>query len=259
MDGKSKEKDQIDVNFESHPPIETDSDNVARLLRQTFIKFVDCHSLAEHIVKLKDISQVICLEGVDEENVGEDEEPDDDIYGVTSVIDLREEASKDSVNGQLRKFLSDRSSHVKELLDSKVGVGLIINERYINLPPQLALPTLENLTKNLEESGYSYLILVSKILIKSKDRKESELPNKKAKSSKQFDDEPLVFVNSEEEIIFEQADKFSDLDVSSYGDENATWSFSNSTKYIPHRRIMIFEYQKWPTILKLLREELSIK
>lgn len=251
--------DSIVLNFEHHPPIQSDSDNVARLLRQTFMKFVDCQSLAEHIVDLKDLTTVICTEPMDEENLGEDEEPDDDIYGVISIVDLSKEATKGSVHEQLKKFLSEKSQHVKELFESNVKLGLIINERYINLPPSLALQPLEELTKNLEESGYTHLLLVSKILIKSRDKKESQLPSKKAKSSKQPDDEPLVFVNSEEEIIFEQADKHSDLDVSSYGDGNATWSFSNSTRYIPHRRFTVIDCKKWPTILKLLKDELSIE
>lgn len=262
MDDKNQ---TIEVNFESHPPIESDSENVARLLQQTFLKFVDCQSLAEHLVGLKEISQVICLEATDEENISEDEVPDDDIYGVTSIVNLSvvDESNKDGIHQQLKKFLSEKCPDIKDLFaDSKNKLGLIINERFMNLPPQLALPTLENLTKHIQDTSYSHLIFVSKILKKCRNRANSNAPNKKAKSSKSSnqtdDEEPLVFVNSEEEIVFEQSEQHIDLDVSSYVDENATWSMSNSTKYIPHRRFMILKQQAWSTLLKSLREELSV-
>lgn len=264
---------QVDINFESHPPIEDDINGVAALLRQSLLQFVDCHSLASYLISLKETTQVIAQEAPEEENVSEDDEPDDDIYGVVSVIDLSasKEANKEVKSEQvdakkkLLKFLKEKCPKLKESLDddSAIKYGMIVNERYINLPPQLALPTFKALTQNLESSKFTHLIFVSKILMKARNT-DTKLPSKKLKTSEQpsastnlAQDEQLVFVNPEEEIIFEKCDYHSDLDVSAHCDENATWSFSSDVKYIPHRRICVVDYKKWPEIIKSLEKELS--
>lgn len=280
MDSKDKLKEEdssVNVNFESHPPIESDTEPVARLLRQTLLHFVDCQSIAEQLIKLKDITQVIAIgneqlgdgdEKTTDKDEEDDDEPDDDIYGVTSVINLNPKDAHETTK-QLIKFLESKFLPFKELREEAAKMNcskfaLIINERYINLPPQLALPTLQNLTKHLEDEQYSHIIFVIKILLKSQDRSnETKVQNKKAKisssssSQKKSESEPIIFVNPEEEIIFEASDQHADFDVSGHCDENATWSFSNETKYTPHRRILIINRDKWPEILRSLDNELK--
>lgn len=263
MDSKNIEDQKVEVNFESHPPIETDLHGISALLRQTLLQFVDCNGLARYLLELKDTTQVIALEEPDEENMDEDDEPDNDIYGVSSVIDIPANRCKeDSQMGarvELAKFLMDKNPHVKDLLSANDGSSklcVIINERYINLPPQLALPTLKSLSEHIDREKFTHLIFISKILVRSKQR-GSTLPSKKVKSPSTSSDEALVFVNSEEEVIYENCENHSDINVSSLCDENATWSLNNDTKYIPYRRIMVVKQEKWPTILKLLDKELS--
>lgn len=275
VEQKSLKDQKVDVNFESHPPIEDDLNGVASLLRQSLLQFVDCNQLASYLVNLKDTTQVIAQETPEDENVSEDEDPDDDIYGVVSVIDLPTSPKVETTNksnksqhldtrNQLLKFLKNRCPKLKEALtsDGTHKYGLIVNERYINLPPQLALPTLKALTETLDEAKYTHLIFISKILVKDRHR-ETKLPSKKTKSSggqssgASSQDESLVYVNSEEEIIFENCAYHTDIDVSAHCDENVTWSFSSDIKYIPHRRIMVVNYEQWPKILKALEEELK--
>lgn len=265
MDAKEPDSERIDVNFESHPPIEDDLDGVAKLLRQTFLQYADCSSLARYLIDLKDTTQVIALEAIEGENASEDDEPDDDIYGVTSVIELvtKNSGNKSQVEAhkQLTRFLTEKSSAVGSLLDSTDvpnKLGLIINERYINLPPQLSLPTLKNLTQHLDKSQFSHLIFVSKILLKSRSS-ETKLPSKRTKSgeSSKQQAEPIIYINPEEEIVFDNAKSHSDVDVSAFCDENSTWSMGSDVKYIPHRRIMIIDYKDWPKIMSGLEEELK--
>lgn len=266
MSSKSSEDQKVDVNFESHPPIDQDAEGITNLLKQTFFQQVDCNALSQYLISLKEVTQVIALESPDEENTSDDEEPDDDIYGVSSVIDLETNDSKDDphleVRRDLMKFLQDKSPKVKELHDQKekTHLALIVNERYINLPPLLSVPTLSNLTHHIVESKFTHLIFVSKILVKSK-AKETELPSKKMKStgqsSKSAAAEPLVYVNAEEEIVYESSLHHTDYDVSSLCDENHTWSFSSDVKYTPHRRIMIVDAKNWSNLLENLEKELN--
>lgn len=269
---KKVEDEQVDINFESHPPIDEDLDGIATLLKQTLLQFVDCHSLAKYLVKQKDLTQVIAQEADDTEAEGttsEDDESDDDIYGVSSVIDLPldkcrgDEPSFES-RAQLLKFIKEKCPEFERMLNeahekgTDLKICMIVNERYINLPPQLSLPTFKTLTDSIKDLGYTHFIFISKILLRSRNT-NTKLPSKKSKStsSSAQNTEPLVFVNPEEEIISEQSDHHTDIDVSAHCDENATWSFSSDIKYIPHRRIMVCDCKKWPEILKLLEKELS--
>lgn len=275
MGTKAGNDESVDINFESHPPIDDDLNGVAALLRQSFLQFVDCQSIAAHLITLKDTTQVIAQESPEEDNVSDDEEPDDDIYGVVSVIDLPisrsdhitqdEQSTSESVSSEvgkkLLKFVRDKCSRLKEDLDvgnKSEKYGMIINERYINLPPQLALPTFKTLTSTLDGSRYTHLIFMFKILLKAKSE-VVDPPSKKVKitasSSKQH--ESLIYVNPEEEIIFEKCDYHTDIDVSAHCDENATWSFSSDVKYLPHRRICVMDYKKWPEVLSSFEEELK--
>lgn len=261
MATKNKEDQQVDVDFESHPPIEQDLEGITTLLRQTLLNFTDCAALAKHLIEQKEITQVIALDvPEEEEDNGDEDEPDNDIYGVSSVVSL-DDNTKNQVDGckQLIKYLKDKSPELKKVLCAEsTKIGLIINERYINLPPQLSLPTLKDLTKHIDSANYTHLVFISKILLKSRTT-ETKLPSKKSKSgSSSQDSEPLIFVNPEEEIVSELADSQTDIDVSSICDENATWSFSSDVKYIPHRRILLLDKKKWAPMLENLEKELKI-
>lgn len=260
----------IDVNFESHPPIEDDLKGVAALLRQSILHFADCDMLAQYIIDSKDITQIIAsASDEDETNVEEEDEPDDYIYGVISSIDLTHGNYHNAKpKEQLAKFLSQKSPQVKELLSEfekgseKIKIAVIINERYINLPPQLSLPTLTNLTFHLDKSNYTHLIFISKILLRARNT-DTKLPSKKSKSSaskgeSKHNDEPIIYVNPEEEIIFESCSASNDIDVSSHCDENATWLVNSDVKYIPHRRIMLIEYKNWHGIIDNIKKELNL-
>lgn len=259
----TKSDEKVEVSFESHPPIEDDVEGIAALLKQTLLQYTDCTSIARHLIEQKDITQIIALEAPEEENTDEDDEPDDDIYGVSSIINVTSSHSEDSpsVDGlkQLVKFFKDKCSDLKSLLESKdeVKICFVINERYINLPAQLGLPFLKSLAKHIKDSQYTHLVFISKILIKSRST-NTRLPSKKSKTGESSSNtEPLIYVNAEEEIIFEHCSFHADLDVSSYCDENATWFAGSDAKYIPHRRIMVLTYENWDATLADLDKELN--
>lgn len=260
---KSKvEEQQLDVNFESHPPIQEDIDGITSLLRQTFLTFIDSHAVAQHLIDLNHVTQVIALEPEEEENASEDDDPDNNIYGVTSVINLQIVAdSKQDKSLQCRikllEFLQKKCEKITELKeDTNFKLGFIINERYINLPPQLSVPTLKDLTGHLDEQKFTHLILLSKIFIKSRSS-DTDLPSKKQKKVGNSSPDPLIFANPEEEIICEGSEHHVDFDVSDSCDENASWTLSSDIRYIPHRRVLIVDSKKWPDIMKSLEKELT--
>lgn len=261
--GTTKSDEKVEVNFESHPPINEDIEGIVALLKQTLLQYIDCTSIAHHLIEQKDITQVIALEEPSEDETSDDDEPDNDIYGVSSVLDITpgksgDDQSKDGLK-QLLKFLRDKCPNLKELIDSEdpPKLGFIVNERYINLPAQLSLPFLKSLTKHIEDYRFTHLVFVAKILIKARST-DTKLPSKKSKSGESSSNiEPLIYVNAEEEILFEHSEFHSDVDVSAHCDENATWFAGSDVKYIPHRRIMVLKQDKWITTLKDLEKELK--
>lgn len=256
---------QVQVNFEIHPPIDDDLDGATTLLRQTLLNFVDSTGLARYLIGQKELTQIVAIEGPDEENTSEDGEPDNDIYGLSSVVhlptsDSEEDQLEVDARRELLRFVENKCPKLKEHLNSKdaqAKIGYVVNERYINLPPQLALPQLKALTKYLDDKRYTHLVFISKILLRAK-QDDTKLPSKKSKSgTSSGQSEPIVFVNPEEEIIFEGAEFYEDIDVSSQCDENASWATSSDAKYIPHRRIIFVDYKRWQDILKNLVKELK--
>jgi protein BCP1 len=90
---------------------------------------------------------------VDAEDSDEDGDAND-VFGVTSVLNITEKQNLECVQ-QLRNLLLELCSEhasdqantvVRSLLsDDSRPVGLIINERIVNIPAQISVPLLESL------------------------------------------------------------------------------------------------------------------
>ena len=94
---------------------------------------------------------------VDVEDSDDDDDDDDDssdVFGVTSVLNITEKQNLECVQ-QLRGLLLDLCSEhatdqtntlIRSLLsDDSQSIGLLINERIINIPAQISVPLLESL------------------------------------------------------------------------------------------------------------------
>lgn len=105
---------------------------------------------------------------VDAEDSDDDDDDDDDssdVFGVMSVLNITEKQNLECVQ-QLRSLLLDLCSEhatdqtntlIRSLLsDDLQSIGLLINERIINIPAQISVPLLESLRYFL----YSNLISI---------------------------------------------------------------------------------------------------
>jgi len=94
---------------------------------------------------------------VDAEDSDDDDDDDDDsndVFGVMSVLNITEKQNLECVQ-QLRSLLLDLCSEhatdqtntlIRSLLsDDSQSIGLLINERIINIPAQISVPLLESL------------------------------------------------------------------------------------------------------------------
>lgn len=91
---------------------------------------------------------------MDAEDSGDDDGDVNDVFGVTSVLNITEKQNLECVQ-QLRSLLLELCSEhatdqantlIRSLLsDDSQSIGLLINERIVNIPAQISVPLLESL------------------------------------------------------------------------------------------------------------------
>jgi hypothetical protein len=91
---------------------------------------------------------------MDADDSGDDESDAADVFGVMSVLNITEKQNLECVQ-QLRSLLLELCSEhatdqantlIRSLLsDDSQSIGLLINERIINIPAQISVPLLESL------------------------------------------------------------------------------------------------------------------
>lgn len=151
----------------------------------------------------------------EEEGPAEDK---DSIYAVMSCFDLQDSKRPACVQGLLSYFLSNCADKEKraaiESVLSKQRAVFLINERFINMPTQLAVPLLQTLQQDLEaQAGHApqYYFMVCKAYIahddsddededgnSGKKRKQPAHPRKRYKPAPRED---LTYTNDEDEMF----------------------------------------------------------
>ncbi|XP_075259515.1 protein BCCIP homolog isoform X2 [Convolutriloba macropyga] len=174
---------QVNVEFEAFPPSDTDFQSLVALLGRLFYKSepqIDLAQLANWIIGHNYVGSVLktnSAEVDDEDDESESDDvmdEDDTVYGITTVVNLRqtpsgkEEGFKQSIINYINHKCN--SPEIQTVLNnSSKTVGLLITERFVNIPPLLAPPMLKCLSKEIESAkqkkmpyNFSHLILVSK-------------------------------------------------------------------------------------------------
>lgn len=194
---------------------------------------------------------------------------EDEIFGFISLLNLSErkgtqcaEQIKELVLSSCEK--SCEQSMVEQLdkllNDTSKPVGLLLSERFINVPPQIALPMHQQLQKELAEARRTnkpcgkccFYLLISKTFVeagKSTSRKRRDgLPQ-----------EALMFANAEEEFFYEKAVLKFSYSVQGESDTclGGRWSFDD-VPMKPLRTVMLIPDDKMSEIMETLKDHLSI-
>lgn len=178
----------------------------------------------------------------DEQEESSDEEDEvSPIFGITTAINLTNDQNNQSVK-QIKEMLlnkaesSGKDDMIKLLHDSLQGdqaAGLLINERYVNIPAQIANPLFENLYSEIMKASEksSQFNFTSFILI-------SKFYKKEDKQGKLIEE---VYSNPEEETFLQHALGFFDYTVKNEADTgfDGSWDEDDS-QLIPFRRVMFF-------------------
>jgi len=164
---------------------------------------------------------------------------------------LAEEHATDAVNTMIKNVLENDAAQL----------GLLINERFVNIPAKISVPLLENLISELKRANnrnmpfnFSYYVLICK-LYKSEDKRAG----KKAKSKNRNGTEPsILWSNPEEEIFAEEAIVSFEFSVEEEADSglSGTWTETDD-EMIPYRRVLLFEASKLQSIFDKIQNQFS--
>lgn len=202
---------------------------------------------------------------------GDDEDSDDDdtdfdssgtIFGITSAVNISKSQNHGCIE-DIRKHIQakcdqfageqDKQAFSSALNDDTKQVGLLINERFINIPAQISVPLLENLQKEIQSASvkkqkyrFDWYMMIVKFNRKMKKGGGSGTGGK----TKHED----IYTNEEEDIIDEYTDGSFEYSAERETDSTlaGNWTESDST-LVPYRKVVIFESTKLPFVIDAIK------
>ncbi|XP_062381660.1 protein BCCIP homolog [Sardina pilchardus] len=256
--------EEVVVDFEAHTISDNDFNGIKKLLQQLFLKaHVNMSELTDIIIQQNHIGSVIRQADVPEDS--DDEDPDE-VFGFISMLNLTERKGVECVE-QIKELVLAHCEKAcpptvteqleKALNDTTKPVGLLLSERFINVPPQIALPLHKQLQDEILEAQRTnkpsgkchYCLMISKTC---KEVKKS-IPNRGAPK------EEMMFVNAEEEFFHDQASVKFQYSVQEETDSclSGRWSFDD-VPMKPYRTVMLVPMDKMGVIMDKLKEYLTV-
>ncbi|XP_076667848.1 protein BCCIP homolog [Andrena cerasifolii] len=262
---------EIQVDFEGRNPLDPDYHGIKTLLQQLFLKaHIDLGGLTDMIISQNYVGSVV-KQSEDLEESDDEDNDINDVFGVTTVINLSSGQNYLCIQ-QLRDLLKQlanehatdaTNSMIKNILENdSEALGLLINERFVNIPAQISVPLLENLTSEIKRANnkrmafdFSYYVLICKLY-----KMEEQKMGKKAKSKKKSNaEEPtVIWSNPEEEIFAEDATCSFEFSVEKESDSglSGTWT-EGDDEMVPYRRVLLFEATKLQSIIDKIKNHVS--
>ncbi|XP_017881054.1 protein BCCIP homolog [Ceratina calcarata] len=264
---------EIQVDFEGRNPLDPDYHGIKTLLQQLFLKaHIDLGSLTDLIISQNYVGSVVKQsEDLDESDDDEEDSDVNDVFGITTVINLSSGQNYPCIQ-QLRDLLRQLANEhatdatntmIKHVLENdSEALGLLINERFVNIPAQISVPLLENLVSEIKRANskkmpfnFSYYILICK-LYKTEDKDlEKKVTHKKKNSA----EEPtIIWSNPEEEIFAEEATVSFEFSVENESDTGLSGAWGKSdNEMMPYRRVLLFESSKLQPIIGKIKKHIS--
>ncbi|XP_065116776.1 protein BCCIP homolog [Paramisgurnus dabryanus] len=257
--------EEVIVDFEAHAISDNDFHGIKTLLQQLFLKsHVNTSDLTDIIIQQNHIGSVIRQAEVPEDS--DDEADPDEVFGFISMINLTERQGVECVEKLkdliLEQCATESSPDVQERFEkllngSSQSVGLLLSERFVNVPPQIALPLHKQLQKEMAEAQRTnkpsgkcqFCLMISKTC----------KPAKKVISGHGQGKDELVFVNDEEEFFYEQATLKFSYCVQDEADSCATgkWSYDD-VPMKPFRTVMVIPMDSMGIIMDKMTQYLSV-
>uniref|UniRef100_A0A914X453 Uncharacterized protein n=1 Tax=Plectus sambesii TaxID=2011161 RepID=A0A914X453_9BILA len=170
-----------------------------------------------------------------------------------ALLDHLKKRSQKNASSAVLKMMNEAG--VFESVDGK-RVGLIVNERMLNLPHQIAAPAFQALRQDMTEAGsafdFSHLLAIIKIHVgdavkggqsasKAKKNKGSVADGDGASAGSTND---VIYANKEEEALFAASSTHFDYAVQSETEQNSllgVFTSDDDRTYRPFRRVCLIE------------------
>ncbi|XP_062435571.1 BRCA2 and CDKN1A-interacting protein isoform X1 [Rhea pennata] len=261
--------EEVNIEFEAHSISDSDYNGIKKLLQQLFLKAtVNIAELTDTLIQQNHIGSIIKQAEIQEDSGDDDDE--DEVFGFISLLNLTERKDTQCAE-QIKELILSRCEKnceqcvveqlEKILNDNTKPVGLLLSERFINVPPQIALPMHQQLQKELTNAQRKnkpcgkchYYLLISKTFT------EATKSNSKRREGKNQQKEELMFANAEEEFFYEKALLTFNYSVQEESDTclGGRWSFDD-VPMKPLRTVMIIPADGINAIMDKLKDYLSI-
>ncbi|XP_070337269.1 BRCA2 and CDKN1A-interacting protein isoform X2 [Equus asinus] len=263
---QAEEEDEVEDEDEDDEDSEEEEDE-DEIVDELFLKApVNTAELTDLLIQQNHIGSVIKQTDVSEDS--DDDVDEDEIFGFISLLNLTERKGTQCAE-QIKELILSfcekncEKSMVEQLdkllNDTTKPVGFLLSERFINVPPQIALPMHQQLQKELAEAHKTnkpcgkccFYLLISKTFV------EAGKHSKKKRSNQEKVE--LMFANAEEEFFYEKAILKFSYSVQEESDTclGGRWSFDD-VPMKPLRTVMLIPGDKMNEIMDKLKEHLSI-
>ncbi|KAI9726773.1 MAG: Mss4p nuclear export [Chrysothrix sp. TS-e1954] len=204
-DSSEDDTDMLDVEFEWFDPQEVDFHGIKQLLKQLFDvdhEAFDLSALADLIISQPLLGSTVKVS--DDANEAKDNDP----FAFLTVVNLHTHRDNPAIMS-LVKYLSSKASKMPNLsltlppllsLETPPNIGLILTERFINMPAQIVPPMYNMLLEEIawavqekEPYSFSHYLILSKTYTEiastmpsmdDEDEGESQPVKKKKKKQK---------------------------------------------------------------------------
>lgn len=266
-DADMEVNEEIQVDFEGFQISDNDFHGIRQMLQQLFPRDnVDTSEIADTIMKQNFIGTVLKQSETDED-MSDDSDDTDEVFGVTTCLSLNGMSNpcqamtelKQMLLGKCRKHASN--GKLAKILDSpkeECCIGWIVNERFINVPPQVSLPMFEKLSSEIAEAAkhnhknsydFSHYFLVCKTYDSS---------SAAGAGDKMSRPKTLHFINAEEELFFDEAAESFSYPLEGVGKLMSGQWDEDAPELQPYRTLVLLERDSLPKVVKKLREHLSL-
>ncbi|MEQ2299606.1 hypothetical protein AMECASPLE_016901 [Ameca splendens] len=264
-DSDEEINEEVLVDFEAHAISPNDYNGIKKLLQQLFLKgHVDISGMTDIIIQQNHVGSVIKQAEVPEDS--DDDDPDE-VFGFITMLNLTERKGVQCVE-EVKELIMDHceknaphsvTEHLEKIFsDTSKPVGLLLSERFINVPPQIALPLHKQLQVEMAEAQRTnqpsgrchYCMMISKTC---KEATKS-IPARRGAPKEEY-----MFINAEEEFFHEQAIIKFHYSVQEDADSclSGRWSFDD-VPMKPFRTVMVIPMDRMPAVMEKLKEYLTV-
>lgn len=178
------------------------------------------------------------------------------VFGITSAVNLTNKQDVPCIQQLVSYIIQNVEKHGKDsivtlfrdlLTNVAKPIGFLLNERFINIPPQIAVPLLENLHKEIvraAEKKMPYNFVYYLMIIK--------FYRKEAKKNKPQED---IYSNPEEEVIAKESVASFEFSVQHEADTGVAGDWlEGDSKLIPYRKVVVFDAKNLPNLITSIKE-----